>query len=528
MSEKEYAVIVNKGVDLNQLESELTSSTGSGPIPSRSVDVVNARKGSKRITHFALTQQEAQTLENDPRIRAVEIPPDQRDDIQIGLKRIQEGNFGYTTASDASKVNWGLRRCMEKTNVFATESNSTYENMPGSFEYAVDGTGVDVVIQDSGVELTHPEWEDSHGGSRFKAIDWYAESGVSGTQNANHYRDYDGHGTHCAGISAGKTYGWAKGADIYAQKVAGLEGTGDSGTGIPVADAFDTIREWHNAKTNGRPTVVNMSWGYAINTSDDPVSGEYRGSVWNYPGTYSNSTALWTATGIVPIVGIVRTLPSRNTFADVEVEDMIDDGIHVCIAAGNDYYKGVLSTSLDYNNYVNFGGGAVYYHRGASPHDDRAFIVGNANTTVDYAVQGVNNQDRTAGSSSRGERVNIWAPGTDIMSTASNFNNTFDYTQYNYPGNSSYKIMQISGTSMASPQVAGVCAQYLRVNPTLTPDQLRTALLNDCDNAMYSSGSNTDYLNYFNSILGASQKFLHSRYSRSPVKFNVKTGIKLR
>ena len=115
-----------------------------------------------------------------------------------------------------------------------------------------------------------------------------------------------------------------------------------------------------------------------------------------------------------------------------------------------------------------------------------------------------------------------------IINHSNNFNNTFDYTQYNYPGNSSYKIMQISGTSMASPQVAGVCAQYLQVNPTLTPDQLRTALLNDCDNAMYSSGSNTDYLNYFNSILGASQKFLHSRYSRSPVKFNVKTGIKLR
>ena len=50
MSEKEYAVIVNKGVDLTQLESELTSSTGSGPIPSRSVDVVNARKRFE--THY--------------------------------------------------------------------------------------------------------------------------------------------------------------------------------------------------------------------------------------------------------------------------------------------------------------------------------------------------------------------------------------------------------------------------------------------------------------------------------------------
>ena len=123
MSEKEYTVIVKAGVNLEEVENDLTASSGdSSSIPNRSVDVVNARPGSRRATHFALTDEEAQNLENDPRVEAVEIPPDQRDDIKIGFNATQIANFtkGGNPDTDTSKVNWGLKRSNMPTNLYAS------------------------------------------------------------------------------------------------------------------------------------------------------------------------------------------------------------------------------------------------------------------------------------------------------------------------------------------------------------------------------------------------------------------------
>lgn len=512
--EKEYVVVVNRGVDIEEFDAELAASTGSGPIPNRAVDIANPRPGSNRMTHWMLTDDEAEALKLDPRVLSVEIPADQRSDIKIGLRANQTGNFYRGTITENDAVNWGLRRSMATTNIY---SNST--SVSGPYEYAIDGTGVDIVIQDSGIQPDHPEWNDAQGNSRFQQIDWYTASGLAGTQNANHYRDYDGHGTHCAGIAAGLTYGWAKGAHIYSQKLNGLEGTGDSGTGIPVADAFDAIRLWHAAKTNGRPTVVNMSWGYFTELSGTPSSGIYRGNPWTYGNVgYASATDIFGAVGIVPPLGLSRYFTASVASVNAEIEDMIDTGIHICIAAGNDFYKIDVSGGDDYDNSVTYDGPAITinYHRPSSPYSDRAFIVGNIDSTpwLDTTYK-----DKTAQSSNKGPAVNIWAPGTNIMSTASNFNNTFDYTQFDYPGNASYKIMSISGTSMAAPQVAGVCALHLQVTPSLTPAQLLSRVTADSTDVLYDTGSATDYSLVDRSIMGSSNRMLYSKYGRQPTIF---------
>lgn len=530
MSEREYVVVVKPGVDLQEIETELTASTGAGPIPNRSVDVVNARPGSKRMTHFALTDEEAKDLEEDDRILSVEIPVDQRTDISIGLHLNQPGsNMVRSTTSSASNINWGLRRCIGT-------SNSMYQNNStptGDYLTALGGKGVDVVIQDSGIQADHPEWNDRNGVSRLQQIDWYTASGLAGTQSVNHYRDYDGHGTHCAGIAAGLTYGWAKAAHIYAQKVSGLEGSGDAGTGIAIADVFDTIRLWHSKKNDpndaaytGRPTVVNMSWGYGSNITTDPTSGNYQGNAWvwnpsEFQVGYDSRAGLWSATGVVDKVfssgGTAYTrIPGRVASVDAEIDDMVAAGIHICIAAGNDLFKQEAVGGADYDNTVVFGGNTYFYHRGSSPHSDADSIFKVAN--IDYHTEeliGPTGTDIISDSSTRGPGVDILAPGTEIMSACSTTNR---FTTEDYPANTNYRITQISGTSMAAPQVAGVIAQHLEVFPELTPAQMYTRILADAPlDTVYTTGSDTDYNQYTNSLMGTPNKMLYSRYGSEPL-----------
>lgn len=525
--EREYVVVVHKGVDLEAFDAEMAASTGNSAIPKRSVDVVNPRIGSKRMTHWSLTEDEVRNLRTDPRVLSVEIPVDQRDDLKMIKFASQTADFTKTTAVDNAYTNWGLRRCIAETNIYGDGATAPDNN----YQYALDGTGVDIVIQDSGIEVGHPEWLDSNGVSRLQQINWYTASGLPGVQDANHYRDWDGHGTHCAGIAAGRRYGWAKGAHIYSQKLNGLEGPGDSG-GIPIADAFDAIRLWHAAKTNGRPTVVNMSWGYGATISGDPTGGllynDNTGVMdsWIY-GDAGKSTAfeVWQTTGVVVpvILGTFRRLPVRVPSVDAEIDDMIAAGIHICIASGNDYY--VNYNYVDplnpghYNDAVYIGGSTYYYHRGSSPRtttsNDDCFIVGNIDVDV------LNSQDKIAASSTSGPAVSIMAPGTDIVSATSNINDGYATTEH--PDDSNYLIMNISGTSMAAPQVAGVCAQHLQVQPNLTPAQLWSKVTNESKSVVYDidPGTQPDYYNYFDRALyGSPNRMLYSKYGKQPITYS--------
>jgi subtilisin family serine protease len=374
------------------------------------------------------------------------------------------------------------------------------------------------------------------GTSRVQQIDWYTASGLPGTQSVNHYRDWDGHGTHVAGTVAGKTHGWAKGSRIYSQKLNGLEFDGN--TGISIIDAFDTIRLWHNAKTIDpatgfkRPTVVNMSWGYSTTRSGAPDSGTYRGVDWNYDIDYTTRSGLWAGVGYTQDFingGTQQRVPVRVPSVDAEIEDMISQGIHVCIAAGNNLYKAELLGGVDYNNTVTFGVTTTNYHRGSSPYSDNAFMVGNLDTAT-FNDGGIF-RDKTAFSSTRGPGVNIWAPGTSIVSACST-TNQFGSSPIPSPEDSNFKILSISGTSMASPQVAGVVAQHLQVRPDLTPAQMQDRINDDTLEVIYTTDSTTDYSTN-ESILGAANRHLYSRYGvANPVTMPLSaltfTGLRLK
>lgn len=474
---REWIVILEKDIDYNEFWNEIENeSTDDGFVPSRRVDISNERPGMRRMCHYFLSDVEAEELRNDSRILSVELPFEDEDNdevIELGLEQDYDFNRNVTGNNDQVS-NWGLIRC----NNIDTPEASAYDQ---TYTYTLDGTGVDVVIIDTGIVADHPEWEDANGNSRLKQINWFTESGVSGTQSDNHYEDIDGHGTHCAGIVAGKTFGWAKNSDIYAISMGSIILNGGNPNGIQsTSQVLDVLLGWHNNKPIDpitgykRPTIVNASWNIlSYNTWDDARYITWRGTRISY-SDFSSDTDAWTKTGLRPnYFGNGREGGSQNTAVNVGIEEMLDAGIHVCVAAGNGFRTLNAPGDIDYNNvfeyYVPPANSVISSSSGwrvGSPYvQDRIFLVGNVDNTLDVGTQ----KDRKSGSSNSGPAVNIFAPGTNIMSS---------YTRNGvYYDNTNYHQSLLTGTSMAAPQVCGVGALVLQANPWATPEQLIAHIL---------------------------------------------------
>ena len=90
-----------------------------------------------------------------------------------------------------------------------------------------------------------------------------------------------------------------------------------------------------------------------------------------------------------------------------------------------------------------------------------------ASYTYVISVGATDGADVKASWSNYGDRIDVMSPGVSIFSTLPVNNNSY--------GN-------LSGTSMASPLVAGLCGLMLSYNNTLDPWQIETLLEQNCDN----------------------------------------------
>lgn len=592
MQKKEYIVGIKRHIDYDSVWNRIESNND--------LEISDERIGSKRLCHYLLTEDQVNTLRNDPDIETVEIPPSQREDIICGLHAIQTSNFNKPKLVSQNSiewkqnfVNWGLARSAVEQNIDAYEYSLDTSNgveqiyTQNGATFNLDGEGVDIVIQDSGIDPDHPEFWDENGVSRVQKINWYeaaglpfqaqdstppAEIGERPKECWNYYYDGDGHGTHVAAIAAGRMYGWAKKAKIYSQKLAGLKNSGywnDYSIGTPESTAFDLIRLWHQNKPIDprtgykRPTIVNMSWGYS---SWYQVSHVTAGNIKivsrgiTYSETQTNSQDKIYDLGLLPLTdGVYNYVPVRVASIDIEIQEMIDAGIHVVIAGGNDYFMGDIISGPDYNNYYTIinpniiingvpqESSPVYYNRGSSPYSPDAITVGNLDS-VRYNVGTVSEPIYTevkARSSRCGPIVDIWAPGTNIMSALS-FSNSFwvdveeDAPKYEFipsdytvpKGGENTTILTnwsywpkkgiLSGTSMAAPQVTGFLSYYLQVNPNATPEQAKAYLKTRAvtTNQIYDDGLLTNYRNLYN-LKGAPNSIMYN------IDYNSATQFKL-
>lgn len=486
---KTYTVTARSLEDTKSLYINLTKEhEASDTIPDRIVQVADQRKVNELNTDYLLTEEEAEALRNDPRVAAVTDNSMKR----IGRFAFQESTFNKTTTNTGEQSNWGLLRHIQETNSFGTST----DDPGGTYDYVLDGTGVDVVVVDSGIQADHPEFQDANGVSRVQQIDWFTASGVSGTMPTDFYTDYDGHGTHVAGTVAGKTFGWAKNAQIFSIKLNDLRGPSDPNSGLTDSQTFDCILGWHNAKTSGRNTVVVNSWGYTViwDTFEESLTfdestyysitgGNYRSTPWS--GATKDAAKGHTGQQI-ETDKFIFSYPISST--DADITQLVNAGIIVCNAAGNSSLKQDVLGGTDYNNYIAATGlPDFYYHRGGSPHVRGAsgFQVGA------MGVEFVGSTEAKSSYSDSGPAVTVYAAGDRVISATSNTN--VGNTNFAYHLNASFKQQLLTGTSMAAPQIAGICALLLQAHPDWSPLQVYNWITTNSKTLLHTTGLDSDY-----------------------------------
>ena len=166
-------------------------------------------------------------------------------------------------------------------------------------------------------------------------------------------------------------------------------------------------------------------------------------------------------------------LPYRVAALDSDIEELLDEGVILVGAAGNGEWYHDVPGGPNWDNTFEMSvrrpGEVIYYHRGSSPthvdqrisdnegYDNNTIVVG----AIDHTVT-----EQKSTFSDTGPGVDIWAPGVYIQSS-------FNPQGIADRRNSSYDVYKISGTSMASPQVTGVLACMLEVEPNMTPDEAK-------------------------------------------------------
>ncbi len=478
---KEYVVTAQTMSDADSIIADMESPNGNLYVPNRQVSITQLRELS-RNTHFMLSDEEAVQLRTDPRVIAVERPP--RDmGIEVVRYWTQSGNFEKNSTIDANDKNWGLYRTTAGNTLAGWGTGASFTQTTQTVTTTSSGKNVDVVVVDAHINPLHPEFAvnaDGTGGSRVNQYNWFALSGIVGvgTVGAYDYSDISSnHGTHVAGTVAGNTQGWARDANIYNMEFSYVGANSPANWELYI---FDYLRAFHKNKTvntttgKRNPTITNHSWGYSYDDIQlsSITSVTYRGVTTAVSGTDAAKKTILEANG-VPVPGSTYLYRMPYTYAalNADVADALADGVIVVAAAGNSFWNSAYSGDQDYNNSIRSGGFDYVHSQGSSPAvAPGVVVVGNVGSAQ---------QEYKNSSSNFGNRVDVWAPGTNIASAV--YDSTaaaeFSITLVNDPRNASYKLGSISGTSMASPQVCGLLACYAEQNPNLGSSEALTYLI---------------------------------------------------
>ena len=330
----------------------------------------------------------------------------------------------------------------------ATRGDAAYNGFTegSSTSAPLDGSGVSIAIIDEGIDGTHPMFQQGGQSKVVKNLKLACHSilvactGPQGNANDDMFIDVTdstndsdtisagGHGTHVAGIAAGVPVNTSNGHSLRGA-APGAKLVGISiGAGLSIyggAAGMNWVLEHHAAPCGTASAscppikVINNSWG---------ATGEYN---------------------------------DNSTVAKIQRELVTEEGVTVVWAAGN-------------GDTTNNGGDGSDNRVGNDAQAPYPGVI----TVANYDDGGSGNRNgELDSSSSRGHstRPATWpdvsAPGSDITSACRPYlaicsGALSEDTNYG----------TISGTSMASPHVAGYVALLLQANPALTPGDIEDLL----------------------------------------------------
>ncbi|GAB3177539.1 S8 family peptidase [Streptomyces incanus] len=266
---------------------------------------------------------------------------------------------------------WGLDRIDQR-------------NLPLNKRYAspdTAGAGVTVYIIDTGVRISHREF-----GGR-------ARHGWDFVQNDRTAQDGNGHGTHVAGIVAGKTYGVAKRARIVSVRV--LDDAG-SGTTAQVIAGIDWVTR--NAR---KPAVANLSLGGFHNAQLNAAVRASIASGVSYTvaaGNEGRAAALYSPAGVTQAitVGATDRQDKKPAFSNYgSAVDLFAPGVTITSAAATSDTGRVAASGTSMASPHAAGAAALYLagHRRATPAQVASALVEEA-TTGKVSGRGLGSPDR--------------------------------------------------------------------------------------------------------------------------------------
>jgi hypothetical protein len=197
----------------------------------------------------------------------------------------------------------------------------------------------------------------------------------------------------------------------------------------------------------------------------DTVDNDADASDCNGHGTHVAGTVAGTTFGVAKAAKVVgvRVLDCNGEGTDASVIAGIDWVTRNAVrpAVANMSLGGELNDALDRAIRSSIASGVTYTVAAGNENSD-ACTSSPARIAEAITVGATDSTDTRAGFSNFGRCLDLFAPGS-LITSASN-------------GNDAGRVTQ-SGTSMASPHVAGAAALYLSKNPTATPLQVQAALI---------------------------------------------------